>query len=297
MTEKNFKDVETVSHPDQVLQDLRARTKDKPRAGSLGSKRNLELIHNACREQYDAGNRDFSPSVIAKSLSVLGTTFFFNKGLSRAPYRDLISAWATFAGGHTRPLLALKSIDALETGAHYIDAYFQKIGCLPTFRMIFEEGVSTSVGAGQSRSARTVRVHACIKRWQEAQKKCILDDVGSVCDTLFEKTGSVPSLALVREARKNTAVNLSDTLLKDSIEHWRRFRFALDLWNYAPTADTTRFRWLLLHPELCEWRPILLEFLETKIKARQRKATYLALHTFFTNTCSFKRYGLPLRPS
>lgn len=281
MTKTKFENGDAVSHPDQVLQELQARTKDKPRVGSLGSKRNLELIHNACRKQYEAGSLDFSPSVIAKSLTELGTTFFVNKGLSRAPYRDLMRAWATFAGGHTRSLRALKSIDALETGAKYIDAYFRKIGCLPTFRMIFEEGVSTSVGEGQSQGARTVRVHACMKRWQEAQKECILDDVGSVCDALFEKTGSVPSLMLVRETRKNTAVNLSDTQLEDSIEHWRQYRFAMDLWKYAPTADTTRFRWLLLHPELCEWRPILLEFLETKIKERQRKATYLALHNFF----------------
>lgn len=281
MTEDNFKDRKVILHPDEVLKDLQGRTKDKPRAGSLGSKRNLELIHKACREQYEAGSLDFSPSVIARSLSELGTAFFVNKGLSRAPYRDLMKAWATFAGGHTRSLRALKSIDALETGTRYIETYFRKNGCLPSFRMIFEDGVSTSVGAGQSQGARTVRVHACIKRWQEAQKKYILADVANICDDIFEQTESIPPLTVVRQGQKNSGVYLSDTQLEDSIERWQQLRFSTELWNYAPSTDTTRFRWLILHPKLCEWRPILLEYLEVTINHRNKKAIYLALHNFF----------------
>lgn len=72
MIEQNFPDGKAIPHPDQVLKALLGQTKDKQIVGSLGSRRNLELVHKACREQYEAGSLDFSPSALAKSLSELG---------------------------------------------------------------------------------------------------------------------------------------------------------------------------------------------------------------------------------
>lgn len=281
MIEQNFPDSEAIPHPDQVLKDLLGQTKDKQIVGSLGSRRNLELIHKACREQFESGSLDFSPSALAKSLSELGHAFFVNKGLSRSPYRELKNAWATFAGGDTRPPQLLKSIDALEIGTQYLDAYFSKHQCLPTFRMIFENAFSTTVGVGQSQGALTRRVHSCIKRWQEAQRKHISGDVESACDQLFAQNGSSPTVAHVRQELRNSKFSLSDSQLQDEIDNWKQLRFAMELWNYKPSTDTTRFSWLVLHAELCEWRPVLLEYLETTPNDQNKKALYLALHTFF----------------
>ncbi|MBS0454635.1 MAG: alpha/beta hydrolase [Proteobacteria bacterium] len=80
-------------HPDDVLKSLLAK-------GARSNRRaNLAKMHELCRRQHDAGSRDFSLPAIGRLAEAEG--ILKGRALYNAPsadYRDLIDAWATYAG-------------------------------------------------------------------------------------------------------------------------------------------------------------------------------------------------------
>lgn len=80
-------------HPDTLLAELL-------KAGGRPLKiRNLQALHELCRQQHEAGLRDFSIAHIGKLCEKAG--LLKARGLYNAPladYRALIEAWAALAG-------------------------------------------------------------------------------------------------------------------------------------------------------------------------------------------------------
>jgi len=61
--------------------------------------KNLALIHELCRDQYEAGSREFSTAAIGKlceEREIMNARGLFNK--AALDYRTLIQAWQTYAG-------------------------------------------------------------------------------------------------------------------------------------------------------------------------------------------------------
>lgn len=82
-----------VIHPDVLLAELISK------GGRPLRLRNLNLIHEICRSQYDAGSRDISISSIGKLCETAG--ILKARGLYNAPladYRKLILCWSEFTG-------------------------------------------------------------------------------------------------------------------------------------------------------------------------------------------------------
>lgn len=85
-------------HPEQVLQGLLAR------GHRAQVQRTLKAIHAICKTQFENGNKDFSVTIIgriAEQQSVCNGRSLSNP--TSAIYRELISAWASYAGPPAPP--------------------------------------------------------------------------------------------------------------------------------------------------------------------------------------------------
>ena len=90
-------------HPDEILARLKAGAK------SLRTVKSLDLIHLACREQFERGSRDFSYSMIGQlSENAGGPKAQPIRNKSGAVYRTLIDAWACLADKKSSPSEKLK---------------------------------------------------------------------------------------------------------------------------------------------------------------------------------------------
>jgi hypothetical protein len=88
---------ETIFHPDELLQQLKAGAKS-PR-----TVRSLDIVHEACKEQHQHGSNDFSYGMIGRlSEEKGGPKAQPIRNASGAVYRTLIDAWAKFTDGKTR---------------------------------------------------------------------------------------------------------------------------------------------------------------------------------------------------
>ncbi len=83
----------TEIHPDAVLESLLGK------GGRSNRRANLAKMHELCRKQHEAGQRDFSLSAIGRQAEAEG--IMKGRALYNAPsadYRALIEAWAAYAG-------------------------------------------------------------------------------------------------------------------------------------------------------------------------------------------------------
>lgn len=83
-------------HPDELLEQLKANANTR-------KQKNLVLIHDVCREQYERGSKDFSVAMISRIAQERGgpaTSTIHNK--TGDDFKGLIKAWATHTGGVTR---------------------------------------------------------------------------------------------------------------------------------------------------------------------------------------------------
>lgn len=83
-------------HPDELLEQLKANANPRKR-------KNLELIHAVCREQYERGSKDFSVATISRIAQERGgpaPSTIHNK--TGDDFKGLIKIWATHTGGITR---------------------------------------------------------------------------------------------------------------------------------------------------------------------------------------------------
>lgn len=80
-------------HPDAILEALLAK------GGRSHRRANLAKMHEVCRQQHEAGRQDFSlPAVgrLAEAEGIMKGRALYNA--QSADYRELIQAWATYAG-------------------------------------------------------------------------------------------------------------------------------------------------------------------------------------------------------
>lgn len=83
-------------HPDDLLEQIKANATTRKR-------KNLDLIHAVCREQYERGSKDFSVATISRIAQERGgpaTSTIHNK--TGDDFKGLIKAWANHTGGVTR---------------------------------------------------------------------------------------------------------------------------------------------------------------------------------------------------
>ena len=91
-------ELQTQTHPDEVLENLKALCGNKRGIASL------EKLHEVCRKQKEANSLDFSLPTIGR-LSAAdggpGYTTIRTKDVQAQRYQTLISAWANYSGGYT----------------------------------------------------------------------------------------------------------------------------------------------------------------------------------------------------
>lgn len=83
-------------HPDELLEQLK-------KTANVRKQRNLDIIHDVCREQYERGSKDFSVATIARIAQKQGGPVkgsIHNK--TGDDFKGLIKAWAEHTGGVTR---------------------------------------------------------------------------------------------------------------------------------------------------------------------------------------------------
>ena len=93
---KNENEENKVTQPDELFN----RLYDK-----LGTrkKRNLQIIHNTCKTQYEIGSKDFSITTISKLVADKdGPAEQTLRNSFGSDYRALIDAWAKYANGFTK---------------------------------------------------------------------------------------------------------------------------------------------------------------------------------------------------
>jgi hypothetical protein len=208
------------------------------------------------------------------------------------PYRDLMLAWAAFAGGNTLSARTHhKRERELQETINYLDDWFRNHGRLPTFDMIKQAGTPVFI---ESSSAVHRWVQISIKAWQQKRLANVSHKVIATCDRLFNLTTSLPLAAAVHEALKEEDFEIDGGKLSIAIEQWRECRFAIELWKFAPSTDESDFMWLALHPELAEWRPMLIDYLASLASVNLKRHVNLALQVFFVDYLLAHR--LPLTP-
>ncbi|NWF38437.1 alpha/beta hydrolase [Mariprofundus sp. NF] len=83
-------------NPNELFDQLKSNA-------NLRKIKNLQIIHEVCREQHERGSEDFSLATVGRLCEKAGglkTQSIRNKG--GEDYRALISAWTTYTGGSSR---------------------------------------------------------------------------------------------------------------------------------------------------------------------------------------------------
>lgn len=83
-------------HPDDLLERLKANANTR-------KKKNLDLVHAVCREQFERGSKDFSVATVSRIAQERGgpaASTIHNK--TGDDFKGLIKAWAAHSGGVTR---------------------------------------------------------------------------------------------------------------------------------------------------------------------------------------------------
>jgi hypothetical protein len=279
------------SPPDQVIEELRKATlshNDRQRAGRTRDR--LEILHQICREEFEAGSLDFSTVTLGKKFrSQVGIKD--RHAILRHPYRTLVHAWAALAGGVTKaPRDLMRERARLDT-VGYIKSYFLLHGSLPSFGTIKQEGLTTKRQMTSDPCEWVKHIHVCLKVWQDAWLANVPQQVVLKCNQLFDSSEAIPTATSLHSALSTEPDSISEFELEAGIERWRQVRFALELWKFAPSSDKSNFRWLALHPELAKWRPLVLDYLT---RVTDYAAVSLALHTFFAEYLFAQK--LPLTP-
>ena len=268
-------------HPDKTLEDLVNRmlaNRNSKDPVILKAIERLEILHTVCTKQFETGSRDFSMRGLGAISGPLGGPTFQDRSIYRPTNRALIEAWAEFANGYTRtPPQILREQDRKET-VDYIENCFQRTNLLPSYEMIQAEGMKEFLGPGKSLSAKNNRVTSSMQLWRQSWTQQVPAQVVAACDRLFENLKRIPTVPEVVGVLKITDLGEAKALIEE-IECWRKYRFAMELWSFAPTNDKTGFLWLALHPELGQWRELVIGHLN--FQPEHRKSLHLALHTFF----------------
>ncbi len=99
----------TSVHPDEVRDAISAT------ASHPTKRRNLDLIHEVCRERASLGSKDFSLKAVGEAVEARGglkVKALWNT--QSADYRKLIEAWQAYAGGpKLREIAKAGPVDAL----------------------------------------------------------------------------------------------------------------------------------------------------------------------------------------
>lgn len=107
MTEKRIESTlhAEIAHPDQIFEILIGKIKNnKNRTSKFGVRaiKWLEILHQVCRELFEAGSKDFSKRNVSHHCSSCGGPVLVDQSIYKPRHRELIKAWAKFSGGTTR---------------------------------------------------------------------------------------------------------------------------------------------------------------------------------------------------
>lgn len=273
-------------HPDQVYVSLLQQ-------GAIREpvKRRLGVVNEVCRRHYDSGNQDFSWRTLIAELDELGGPSLASGKVFKPPYRELVEAWANFAGGHTCDIKYARKKQHENNTVDYLDRYVQSRNCLPQWAEIINNGVPDHI----SRSQRPHYINRCVNLWKKKMLADIPLDLIKECERLFALESAVPTVSALMNALKHSDVEISAIDISAYVERWRKCEYWFQTFFFQPTSDKSGFRWLVLHPELAEWRPMVLSFLDQDKSTHTVKASRLALHAFFSNYLLGQ--SLPLKPS
>ena len=280
-----------IPHPDQVVEELQRATErnNDPKCARYVRER-LAALHKICRNVYEAGSLDFSTVALKENFRMLGG-IKDRKALLRHPYCNLVQAWAALAGGSTKAPRELMRERARVDTVGYIRSYFVLHGRLPSFATLKQEGLTIKRQMTSDHCEWVKHIHVCIKAWQDACLAPVPAKVVEHCDELFDSLEVIPTVAALHSALSRDAILIKKSELAVAINQWRQVRFGFELWKFTPSTDKSNFRWLALHPELAEWRPLVIDYLSF---ATDRIVVNLALHVFFVEYLFAKE--LPLTP-
>ena len=94
-----------IAHPDLIFEILIGKIKNnKNRTSKFGVRaiKWLEILHQVCRELFEAGSKDFSKRNVSHHCSSCGGPVLVDQSIYKPRHRELIKAWAKFSGGTTR---------------------------------------------------------------------------------------------------------------------------------------------------------------------------------------------------
>lgn len=269
-------------HPEEVLKKLNGKTwTNRNQIAAEGARHRLEILHHICREHCEAGNFDFS-------FTVLGPSFVSKSGLKHIktflpPYRTLVEAWSAFAGGHIRARKTLRAEEETAETLDYINRYYQKFGQLPSWEMLRQEGITAYRRDSMSDSGRSTYINRCVELWRHTLLADVPSTVVTVCEQHWELTSAIPTQDEARTLLQSHDLSISGAELGLAIERWRQCCFAYTIWRFAPSGPMNSFRWLTLHPELAQWKPLVEAYLSTSVAKTLQKTTRLALRSFFVD--------------
>ncbi|MGV8900320.1 MAG: gamma-mobile-trio integrase GmtZ [Burkholderiaceae bacterium] len=280
-----------VPGPDLALEELlNGVGKINSPAMAMRTSERLKILDQICREQYEKGSSDFSRATIGQIFEARGGPM--TRKDFRLPYSPLIEVWAKFAGGYTVNSNTLSLQKKRQTIVDYIDAHFRQHSRLPP-SLLIRSGVKSAF-EGNALSTQLKLIQNCVRRWGHIQLERLPIQVVAACNDLFDQKLVMPNARSVQTLTKETCGPLSLNQIDNAIEHWRQWRFAIELWEYAPTNDRSGLRWLELHPKLREWRPMVLDYLASLATDCLRRTASLALHRFFAGY--LLELNLPLTP-
>lgn len=281
---------EILLHPEQQLERLLEKM-PKSSKGILAGKR-LRILDCLCRQYYESGGKDFSSAV-------LGPRFVTEAGVDdtaiiRSPYKLLMQAWAKLAGGEMLHPKWLRSEQVRRETGIFIDDFFNRYNRLPSCDTIRQQGMVTFNNGAKSQAARAKHIKFCVKEWGRRWLADVPEKALLACEQLFSLKNSIPTASTVRTSISEQPAIYDDAQLNIFIEKWRQHRFAIELWEFSPSSDESDFRWLLLHPELAAWRPLVLAYLSKLVSPSLMTRSKIALHTFLVEYLFDNK--LPLTP-
>lgn len=252
----------------------------------------VELANKVCREIYEKGEElNFSGGVIYPIMRQRGAPENFDL-VNDQRIRTILKAWMIACNGFSfKPDQYAKSKD-VESLIAYIDAHFENFGYLPSNIRIKSEGYSASRLAQLSPSKLSTDTALALIKWEKHKLEQLPKDVVQICEQWLDAKKSVPSPKDL--AGLFNLDNSSDTLIGIAIDKWRRIRFATQISKIESSKIDNQYVWVELHPELCEWRPILISFFAAKQTVTAKKVFNSAMINFLVSYLLAQ--NMPLTP-
>lgn len=140
-------------HPDQVYFHLL-----QERAVREPVKKRLAVVNEVCRRHFSNGSKDFSWRTLIGELDELGGPSRASGKVFKAPYRELVEAWAKLADGDTRDTKFVQKEQHEQNTVAYLERHVRERNCLPLWNEIMDNAVPAHI----SNSQRPHYINRCV---------------------------------------------------------------------------------------------------------------------------------------